>query len=137
MKRWCGGRSEWGASAVFEFEEALIGKTRVIRAIGDLGAPEAAEALAERLQPYCASRSVCIVVNWESVTVIKAPALVALRSIEELVTVHGGCLRHCGLSEKHRELLLYIRLKRDLSNVFKTEQEAIDSCGNWERSDAC
>jgi hypothetical protein len=109
-------------------EEAQIRKARVLRPVGDFADDVSQDALCERLERYWASASMCLVVNWQNITRVKALVLVAMRTTEEQVASPGRCVRHCGLSDAHKQMLLYIRRKRDLSNVFETEQEAIDSC---------
>ena len=125
------------AAAVPEFEHAVIGRICVLRPIGDFGGDEAAEALARELTRRAARQWTCVVVNCQRVTRVKAPALVALRTMEARVTSHGGHVRYCGLSDMHREWLSREKGTKDLPDVFETEQEAIDSCGGSERPTAC
>ena len=120
-----------------EFEHAVIGSICVIRPIGDFGDHEAAVALAQELTRHAVRQWTCVVVNCLRVTRIKAPALVALRTMEERVRAHGGHVRYCGVSDVHREWLSREQRTGALPDVFETEQEAIDSCGGSERPTAC
>jgi hypothetical protein len=119
-----------------DFEHAVIGAACVLRPIGDFGEPEAAEALGEELFRYCRREAVCLVVNWERITQVKALALVALRTTEERMTSLRGCVRHCALSVRHKELLRLWKRTDKLADVFETEKEAIESCGYSERERA-